>query len=102
MIFSHTTLYADDTAISVSSPNINVLKLKLQCELNQAAIWFRQNKLSLNLKETKIMFFGTNHTLTGTENINLEFENEHVETITKFKYLGVQLDSRLTWSNHIE
>ena len=75
---------------------------KLQDELDAAAGWFARNKLTLNLKKTKVMFFGTNHTLPMTENIEISYNGEVVERVAEFKYLGVMVDPRLTFSKHIQ
>ena len=99
---SHVNLYADDTAISVSGTNLDVIKLKMQTELDEAGKWFNRNELTLNVSKTKIMFFGTHMSLQGTEKIEIKYNKEIVQHVDKYKYLGIMLDPRLTFSKHIE
>ena len=42
-------LFADDTNIFVSGPNINELCLSMNTELSKLSQWFKLNKLSLIL-----------------------------------------------------
>ena len=65
------------------------------------ANWFIKNKLSLNLKKCKHMLFGTTHQLGNIGNLKIEYGNTSIVRVTSFKYLGVVLDSRLTFSDHV-
>ena len=44
-------LFADDTNIFVSHKDKDCLTIILNAELNKLSIWFRANRLSLNLKK---------------------------------------------------
>ena len=54
-----TNLYADDTALTVSSTNAGNLEQKLNDTLQNVFTWFQENKLSLNLKKSNVMVFST-------------------------------------------
>ncbi len=60
------------------------------------------HKLSLNLSKTKVMFFGTHAKLPKIEDISVKLGDSTVDSVTVFKYLGITLDSRLTFSQHVE
>ena len=49
--------FADDTNVFLSHKDADCLANILNTELNKLSIWFRANKLSLNLKKTKFMVF---------------------------------------------
>ena len=51
------TLFADDTNVFMSHKDLNYLLDMLNLEMNKLSIWFKANKLSLNLKKTKFMVF---------------------------------------------
>jgi hypothetical protein len=51
-------LFADDTNIFFSHKDINILIKTLNQELLKLSMWFRANKLSLNVLKTNFMFFG--------------------------------------------
>ena len=55
---SSTLLFADDTVIYLHGENTNELLTKVQEDLNQIEKWCTFNKLSLNVKKNKAMFFG--------------------------------------------
>ena len=46
-------------------------------------------KLTLNINKTKLMIFGTKHTLRNFKNISLAYDTDIVERVDNFKYLGV-------------
>ena len=49
-----TLLFADDTTFQVSGDDINQLFDFSNSELKKSAVWFEANKLTLNVKKTKI------------------------------------------------
>ena len=96
-------MYADDTTLLCSSSN----PLSLQSELNSNLIdkiaeWFDMNKLTLNIKKTKFMVFGTSYTLNNYANISLKFNEKDVERVYCFKYLGIYFDPNLSWDKQTE
>ena len=50
-------LFADDTNVFVSHKDKDCLTNILNAELNKLSLWFRANRLSLNLKKTKFIVF---------------------------------------------
>ena len=46
-----TLLFADDTTLQISNSNLEILFSKANTELEKAAIWFKSNKLTLNIKK---------------------------------------------------
>lgn len=65
-------LFADDTTIYCSGPNLTELVLVVEKKLYKLKNWFDLNKLSLNLNKTKFMVFS-----------NKELNNEIRITINK-------------------
>ena len=51
------TLFADDTTVLVSGNDVEKLKNVLCVELDKLNVWFRANKLSLNVTKTNFMIF---------------------------------------------
>ena len=52
-----TLLFADDTTFQVSGQDLDQLFDHANFELEKATVWFRANKLTLNVKKTKFMMF---------------------------------------------
>ncbi|XP_072046972.1 uncharacterized protein [Amphiura filiformis] len=94
-------MYADDTTLLVSSPDPTILQTDLKSNLDMIARWFKSNKLTLNIKKTKIMLFGSSQKLSKFKDISLTYGNESIEIVNKYKYLGVVFDPNLSWSEHV-
>ena len=45
--------FADDTNLFISGINVDDIFSDMNCELNKISLWFKANKLSLNLTKTK-------------------------------------------------
>ena len=52
-----TLMFADDTFSLESGNDLNTLILNVNLEINKMAIWFRANKLAVNISKTKYMIF---------------------------------------------
>ena len=60
------------------------------------------HRLSLNAEKTKTIFFGTKSKMSVITIYSLPFQDSSIETVDQFKYLGLMLDSKLTFSKHVE
>jgi len=50
-------MFADDTNIFFSSADLDELSNQVNHELAKFSYWFKDNKLSLNIKKTNFMIF---------------------------------------------
>ncbi len=66
--------------------------------------WMLVNKLTLNVKKTKLMIFGTKPKLLILPNkpMTLQINNQIVEQVNHFKYLGFILNDSLSYNEHID
>jgi hypothetical protein len=96
-------LYADDAALVISANNLKKLRQKINREANSFYSWLVDNKLTLNYKKTKFMII-TNKKYDKVlfKKFRLNINKNNIKLVTKFKYLGVILDCKLTWRNHID
>ena len=62
--------------------------------------WFKQNILSLNFTKTQVTNFTTKN--NDQIEININFNNKFIPTITYTKFLVLTVDRSLTWINHID
>ena len=65
-------LYADDTAVSVFSSDLQELECKLNVALTLLKNWFDKNKLSLNCTKSKVMYFGTHKKVGKTKGLQIK------------------------------
>ena len=93
-------LFADDTSIFYSTRNIVDITRTVNNELEKLDIWFRVNKLSLNVNKTNVIMFTNKKQLRPTVNIILNGKN--IEQVSHTKFFGVIIDENLTWREQIK
>ena len=95
-------MYADDTTLLFKSADSTSLQFHMNDCMSKIVHWFKINKLTLNIKKTKYMIFGTNNALRNFDDISLNYGNDIIERVYKFKYLGVIFDPTLAWNEHVD
>ena len=88
-------LFADDTNIIRSDKHS--LKEPLEEDLSNITDWLNCNKLSLNFDKTFSVVMSTNRSLT----LQLRINGQPIAPAESSKYLGLYLDSRLSFDRHI-
>ena len=68
-------------------------------ELKEISIWLKANKLSLNIKKTHFMIFSSKN--KAHPNVYINIDGEHISENSKTKFLGVIIDNKLCWTDHI-
>jgi exonuclease III len=91
--------YADDTALYLSGPNIDDITKRLQTDLSRVADGFKQLGLQINATKTQTQIFRRN---TQTPNVVLSLFETRLEEHQTVKYLGVTIDNKLKFSEHIK
>ena len=93
-------MYADDSSFFVSGQFPDVLIQNANIDLAAIKDWLDANKLSLNTSKSKFMFFlpASKHLKIS---INLSINNEIIEQVHSYKFLGFTLDKHLKWDIHI-
>ena len=95
-------LFADDTTVFYSNSNLNTLYDTINTELKEVCNWFKCNKLSLNASKTNLMFIGTPHqTKQINDSRHIHLDGCKLTCVTEAKFLGIIIDSNLTWIPHI-
>ena len=95
-------LYADDTVLYHSGITADQISGELQHNLDKFSSWCSKNKLTINTKKTKLMVFGTRERVKRAKKTLLYINNDRLQIVPSFKYLGVLLDSTLTYNLHIK
>ena len=95
-------LYAHDTLLFFSSSSVASIESTLSEDLNHMISWLNSNFLFLNYSKTKIMLIGTHQRLAKVNSFNIEAHDNKFDRVSKFKYLGVVIDSCLSWNDHID
>lgn len=99
--FGGIVLFADDTALIIKAKNIDEAIEKTNLDLVDIDKWLKVNKLMINVNKTKwMMINGKNVNITNQH--SLQIANETIERVECIKYLGVQIDDKLTFEKHIQ
>ena len=92
-------VYADDTEMHAYGSSIEEVTVLLQADVDRIADWFRRNKLTLNLAKSVCMIFTTNTNVASKE-LHITVNGTRIQQVTSIRYLGIHLDSKLSWGNH--
>lgn len=96
---AHIVLYADDTSVIVSNKSREITSALLIEQFHLLQHWFSVNGLKLNPDKTQLMNFHLNHRLTPQNDSS--YLPSEFNLATSFRFLGVEIDSCLTWQPHI-
>ena len=92
-------LFADDTTLYTSSTDVNTLCSNMSAELLLVEEWLISNRLTLNANKTYYMIFSLR---TVPNNTRVSIGPKVIDRQSSGKFLGVILDDKLTFKNHIE
>ena len=95
-------LYADDTNLFLNDSDPDILCSRSNLCLDSLHHWFLANKLSVNLDKTVFSIFFPNKFQATLKNFKLYIDNKEIKRVDCSKYLGVMLDEKLNWKNHID
>ena len=96
----HFFLFADDTNIYYESPDLLNLEKTINKELKKLYQWLCSNRLALNIDKTNFVLF---HSIQKpiTKPVTLLINRKAIKQANFVKYLGVLIDSNLSWKFHI-
>lgn len=101
-----TLMYAEDTVINTqmdkkhTSTQLDQIQ-SYQNDLNRISNWCNNRKLSINSKKTKVMILGINSRNKQLKlPCPLSINGVILETVSKYKYLGLTLNGQLTLTDH--
>lgn len=86
-------LFADDTTTFESYHPSNIDNTTILSTQQSISTWFLANRLSLNATKTQNINFSLRHNQTDSDFLH--------GSLDEVKFLGVHLDSKLTWLNHV-
>ena len=92
-------LFADDTTLSVESNNLDTLLSCFNISTEQLLEWCKFNLIDINWHKTKIMFVTNKRKIALPTSVNID--GNCVEVVSVFKLLGVFIDNKLTFTQHV-
>ena len=90
-------LFADDISIYFDSDNLFNLQKIINRGLKKVRKWLEANRLALNIDKTNYVIF---HSPTNKV-VKIKLGSKPISRVNCIKYLGVLIDSSLSWKPHI-
>ena len=97
---SNVSHFADDTCVTHASKDIKLLERSLNFDIGKITEWLNTNRLSLNVKKTKLLLFHSKKKQVA--NFSIKVTCCSIEPVSHVKYLGVHIDNNLSWDYHIK
>ena len=98
-------LFADDTNLLYADKNLRSLEVTVNKELASVCNWLMANKLSLNTKKSNFVSFRPYQKRMNFDVTIKLFDDKNSSILLErkdyVKYLGVLIDSTLSWRQHI-
>ena len=88
----HMLMYADDTTLYCNLNSVNP-EVTINNELSKISEWLASNKLSLNIKKTKLMVFHIPQRRVAYPVLKLH--NVNIERVSQFNFLRIVINSTL-------
>lgn len=93
-------IFADDTAIVAESSNSNQVNKYIQNHLNELEKYYQKWKIKINTSKTTLIHFTHKNKLAPNPN-HLIFNGQIINKQNTVKYLGLTLDRKLNFNDHI-
>ena len=89
-------MYADDTTLYFNLEDIDSVNLNenINIHLEKINDWLKLNKLTVNVSKPKYMIF---HKRKDVPQLDLLLDNIKIELVRNFMFLGIILDTSLSW-----
>lgn len=91
-------LFADDTAVLSTDEDSIYICEELELYLEDLADWYVSWKIQVNPNKSAAIIFSRNK---RPDTFNIKMSGKPISWVDHVKYLGVTLDSHLTWMAHI-
>ena len=95
-------MFADDTNLVINGNDLSNLKSIVQSEMDILADYFRANKLKLNVGKTKLICFHRKGKELNKDQFEICLDGEKLKLVDSTKFLGLTIDSNLTWEQHCQ
>ena len=95
-------MYADDTTFYSSIDKLNSNNrndILINEHLDKVGAWMKSKKLVLNSRKIKYMLFHEHNKLAT--DLDLNINGSTIDQVSTFKFLGLHINSQLTWQTHI-
>ena len=93
-------LYTDDLVIYMSGNDMNLIARSLQITIDNLCEWLETIGLNFSEAKTKYMHFSRKYKKDNIRSMTLK--GVPIEAVQEHKFLGLTMDQKLSWKNHIK
>ena len=94
-------VFVDDTNLFCANSSLRVLESLVNDTLKRVSLWLHANKLSLNIDKTNFIIFHPRQKVINCQ-VRLHIASKQLKQVKSIRYLGVHIDSYLTWKYHLQ
>ena len=92
--------FADDLLITVKAVTVAEVENFTNMEMSKITQWSKENKLPFNDQKSKVMPISRGR--KERKEMDIYLNNNHHEQVDKIKYLGIIIDSKFKFNEHIK
>ena len=93
-------IFADDSNLLIKGNNLEELQTCLNSELEGISNFFKANGLKLNANKTKVICFRKKSLQVDYESTEIYLDGVKLKFEEEASFLGITIDSHLTWESH--
>jgi ribonuclease HI len=94
------SVYADDLVVYAKGTSPEACIRKLQLANQNLSIWLQGSQLTINPEKSEFMVFSNPE--QQRKPYTLRFGNSQIRRVQSHKFLGLIIDEKLTWTQHID
>ena len=98
--YSEVHHFADDTSLLNFNSCVKSINKLVSYDLKNLSNWLRANKISLNVGKTELLLFTSSKKKLDCD-LKIKLNGKRLYETDSAKYLGIQIDKRLTWKQQI-
>ena len=91
---------ADDTNLLNFNSCVKSIKKQVNYDLKNLSNWLKANKISLNVGKTELVLFTSSRKQLDCD-LKIKLNGKRLYETDSVKYLGIQIDKRLTWKQYV-
>ena len=92
--------FADDTNLLNFNSCVKSINKQVNYDLKNLSNWLKANKISLNVGKTELVRFTSSEKQLDCD-LKIKLNGKKLYETDSVKYLGIQIDKRLTWKQYI-
>ena len=92
--------FADNKNLPIINKSLERLNKHLNIDLKNITNWLNANKISLNVSKKELIIFKPKRKPQDF-NMKIKLNGKRLYPTDSVKYLGVKIDSKLSWKSHV-